>query len=132
MQVMPKYAAAKPINIFHVDQPEPNIRAGVKMLHNITVTYFDDPEIDATNKTLMTFAAYNAGPARVAKLRRMAKEQGLNPNVWFGNVELMAAKDIGQETVQYVSNIFKYYVAYKTTLEQNAIREKAKQAVANK
>jgi hypothetical protein len=44
----------------------------------------------------------------------------------------MAAKDIGQETVQYVSNIYKYYVAYKTTLEQNAIREKAKQAVANK
>lgn len=133
MQVLPKYAAAtNPINIANVDQLEPNIRAGAKMLHNITVTYFNDPEIDATNKTLMTFAAYNAGPARVAKLRRMAKEQGLNPNVWFGNVELMAAKDIGQETVQYVSNIYKYYVAYNATLEQNAIREKAKQAVANK
>jgi membrane-bound lytic murein transglycosylase MltF len=132
MQVMPKYAAAKPISISHVDQPEPNIRAGVKMLNHITVTYFNDPDIDATNKTLMTFAAYNAGPARVAKLRKMAKEQGLNPNVWFGNVELIAAKDIGQETVQYVSNIYKYYVAYKTTLEQHAIREKAKQAVANK
>jgi membrane-bound lytic murein transglycosylase MltF len=132
MQVMPKYAAASPINISHVDQAEPNIRAGVKMLHNITVTYFNDPGIDATNKTLLTFAAYNAGPARVAKLRTMAKKQGLDPNVWFGNVELMAAKDIGQETVQYVSNIYKYYVAYKTTLEQKSIREKAKQAVANR
>lgn len=132
MQVLPKYAAANPINISHVDQPEPNIRAGAKMLRHITATYFNDPGIDTTNKTLLTFAAYNAGPARVAKLRRMASEQGLNPNVWFGNVELMAAKDIGQETVRYVSNIYKYYVAYKTALEQNAIREKAKQAVANR
>ena len=132
MQVMPKFAAAKPINITGVNQAEPNIHAGTKMLHYITVTYFNDPGIDATNKTLMTFAAYNAGPARVAKLRKMATEQGLDPNVWFGNVELMAAKDIGQETVQYVSNIFKYYIAYKTTLEQDAIREKAKQAIAGK
>ena len=99
MQVLPKFAAANPINISHVDQPEPNIRAGTKMLHYITATYFNDPGIDATNKTLLTFAAYNAGPARVAKLRTMAREQGLEANVWFGNVELMAAKDIGQETV---------------------------------
>jgi membrane-bound lytic murein transglycosylase MltF len=132
MQVLPKYAAAAPINILHVDQVEPNIHAGTKMLRHITDTYFNDPGIDATNKTLFTFAAYNAGPARVAKLRSMATKQGLNPDVWFGNVELMAAKDIGQETVQYVSNIYKYYVAYKTTLEQNVIREKAKQRVANK
>jgi hypothetical protein len=41
---------------------------------------------------------------------------GLNPNVWFGNVELVCAKDIGQETVTYVSNIYKYYVAYKLQL----------------
>jgi membrane-bound lytic murein transglycosylase MltF len=80
----------------------------------------------------MTFAAYNAGPARVAKLRRMATAQGLDLNIWFGNVELMAAKDIGHETVQYVSNIYKYYVAYKTTLEQEGIRDKAKQALGQK
>jgi membrane-bound lytic murein transglycosylase MltF len=132
MQVMPKYAAAKPISISNVDQAEPNIRAGAKMVHNITVTYFNDPEIDPTNKTLLTFAAYNAGPSRIAKLRTMATAQGLDPNVWFGNVELMAAKDIGQETVQYVSNIFKYYVAYKASLEQFAIRDKAKQAVVKR
>jgi membrane-bound lytic murein transglycosylase MltF len=130
MQVIPKYAAAKPINIPNVNLAEPNIHAGAKMLHNITVTYFNEPGISPTDKTLLTFAAYNAGPGRVKKLRRMATEQGLNPNVWFGNVELMAAKDIGQETVQYVSNIYKYYVAYKTTLEQQALREKAKQSIS--
>ena len=132
MQVLPKYAAASPINITNVNQPGPNIRAGTKILRNIANTYLDDPAIDSTNKTLLTFAAYNAGPARVEKLRRMASEQGLNPNIWFGNVELMAAQDIGQETVRYVSNIYKYYVAYKTAMQQNEIRLKAKQSFSNR
>jgi len=127
MQVIPKYAAAKPIGIPNVQDAQENIHAGAKMLHNIAVTYFSD--LDPVNRTLFSFAAYNAGPGRVAKLRRMAKDEGLDPNVWFGNVELMAAKDIGQETVQYVSNIYKYYVAYKMALAQAEIRAKAKQAV---
>ncbi len=38
---------------------------------------------------------------------------GLDPNQWFNNVEEVAAKKIGRETVQYVSNIFKYYHAYR-------------------
>jgi membrane-bound lytic murein transglycosylase MltF len=131
MQVLPQYAAANPINIKNVQDADANIHAGVKMMHNIAEKYFNDPGIDSTNKTLFTFAAYNAGPGRVAKLRRMAQEQGLDPNRWFGNVELMAAKDIGQETVQYVSNIYKYYVAYKMAAAQTEVREKAKQGVIN-
>ena len=63
-------------------------------------------------KTLFSFAAYNAGPARVARLRKKTAEMGLDPNLWFNHVEVAAAKDIGRETVQYVSNIFKYYIAY--------------------
>ena len=129
MQVLPQYAAAAPISIPHVQDAQDNIHAGVKMMHSIAVKYFNEPGIDPMNKTLFTFAAYNAGPSRVAKLRRMAQEQGLDPNRWFGNVELMAAKDIGQETVQYVSNIYKYYVAYKMAAMQAEVREKAKQGV---
>ena len=49
---------------------------------------------------------------------------GLDPNVWFGNVELVAAKNIGQETVTYVSNIYKYYVAYTLASEQRDPRAK--------
>ena len=30
----------------------------------------------------------------------------------------MASEQIGRETVQYVSNIYKYYVAYTLILEQ--------------
>jgi len=129
MQVLPKYAAAKPISIPNVRDPENNIHAGAKMLAHITNTYFNDPGIDQMNKTLFTFAAYNAGQNRIVRLRKETREQGLDANKWFGNVELVVAKDIGQETVQYVANIYKYYVAYKMTLEQKRTREQAKQKV---
>ena len=126
MQVIPKYAAASPISISNVGTPDGNIHAGVKMLRNIDDTYFNDPKIDSLNKTLFVFASYNAGPNRIARLRKEATDMGLDPNVWFGNVELVAAKDIGQETVTYVANIYKYYIAYKLAVEQRQIREKAK------
>jgi membrane-bound lytic murein transglycosylase MltF len=127
MQVLPKYAAADPINIQNVRDVSNNIHAGTKMLAQITKTYFNDPAIDPVNKTMFTFAAYNAGPNRIVRLRKVAEKQGLDPNKWFGNVELVAAQDIGQETVQYVSNIYKYYVAYKMSLDQIRLREQAKE-----
>src|SRR5271157_43550 len=126
MQVIPKYAAASPISIPNVATPDGNIHAGVKMLRNIADTYFNDPKIDPVNKTLFVFASYNAGPNRIARLRKEAPDMGLDPNVWFGNVEMVAAKDIGQETVTYVANIYKYYVAYKLAVEQRELRQKAK------
>jgi membrane-bound lytic murein transglycosylase MltF len=122
MQVIPKLAAAPPISVPNVNDAEDNIRAGAKMLRNIADTYFKDPRLDASNKTLMVFASYNAGPTRIARLRKKAASEGLNPDKWFGNVELVVAKDVGQETVQYVSNIYKYYVAYKLTLEESATK----------
>jgi membrane-bound lytic murein transglycosylase MltF len=88
------------------------------MLRNIQDTYFNESDIDPLNKTLLSFASYNAGPNRIARLRKVAKAQGLDPDQWFGNVDLVVAKDIGQETVVYVSNIYKYYIAYKATVEQ--------------
>jgi membrane-bound lytic murein transglycosylase MltF len=126
MQVIPKNAAASPISIPNVGTADANIHAGVKMLRNIDDTYFNDPKIDSLNKTLFVFASYNAGPNRIKRLRKEAPDTGLDPNVWFNNVELVAAKDIGQETVTYVSNIYKYYIAYKLAVEQRQIREKAK------
>ena len=118
MQVIPRYAAAPPIDIPNVDTPEPNIHAGTKMLREIEDTYFRDQNLDVLNKTLFAFASYNAGPTRIADLRKKAASEGLNPNEWFGNVELVVAKDVGQQTVRYVSNIYKYYVSYKLALDQ--------------
>jgi len=130
MQVLPKYASANPINISNVRNADANIHAGTKMLAHIANTYFNDPGITPMNKTLFTFAAYNAGPNRIVRLRKQAEREGFDPNRWFGNVEFAVAEDVGQETVQYVSNIYKYYVAYKMTIEQARIREKAKQELS--
>ena len=128
MQVMPKLAAANPINVPNVNNADANIQAGVKMMRNIADTYFNDPAIDPVDKTLFVFASYNAGPNRIVQLRKKAQADGLDPNKWFGNVELKVAKDVGQETVNYVDNIYNYYVAYKLTqadtLQQKAAEQK--------
>jgi membrane-bound lytic murein transglycosylase MltF len=81
------------------------------------------------DKGLMTFASYNAGPGRVAGLRKEAAAQGLDPNRWFNNVELVAAKRIGRETVTYVSNIYKYYLAYQMMMQGEEARREAKARV---
>jgi membrane-bound lytic murein transglycosylase MltF len=130
MQVIPKYEAAPPINVKDVGTADKNIGAGVKMLRNITDAYFNDPAINQVDKTLFTFAGYNTGPSRIAGLRKKAANDGLDPNKWFGNVELEVAQSIGQETVTYVDNIYKYYVAYKLTLQERMRKEKAKTGIA--
>src|SRR5271165_185729 len=118
MQVKPSTAAAPPISIPDIGTAENNIHAGVKLLNSIAEDYFSDPKIDSMNRLLLTFAAYNCGPNRIADLRKEAPTQGLDPNKWFGNVELMVSERVGQTTVEYVSNIYKYYVAYKLVVEQ--------------
>ncbi len=118
MQVKPKTAAAPPISIPDITTAENNIHAGVKVLKDISDNYFNDPKIDPVNRLLFTFAGYNAGPNRIADLRKKAAAAGLDPNKWFGNVELLVAQSVGPVTVQYVSNIYKYYVAYKLVVAQ--------------
>ncbi len=91
--------------------------------------YYANEPMDPLNKGLMTFASYNAGPGRVRQLRREAEKRGLDPNVWFGNVERVASEKIGRETVTYVSNIYKYYITYKLVMEQLEQREAARATV---
>jgi membrane-bound lytic murein transglycosylase MltF len=128
MQVMPSTAASYPINIPDVTKVDPNIHAGVKLLKYIRDDYFKNDPMDPLNKTLLTLAAYNAGPARVKQCRQMAADMGLNPNVWFKNVEYTVAKKVGAETVGYVSNIYKYYLGWKLTSEREAARAQLRQA----
>jgi len=128
MQVIPKYAAANPIRVPDVTKADKNILAGVRMLHHIVTTYFDDPAIDPVNKTLFSFASYNAGPNRIVRLRKKASDDGLDPNKWFGNVELEVAEEVGEEPVLYVDNIYKYYVAYKLATERKQELQKARPA----
>jgi membrane-bound lytic murein transglycosylase MltF len=126
MQVMP--ATGKELKVGDIKELEPNIHAGVKYIRFMMDQYLANEPMDRLNKGLFAFASYNAGPNRIKQLRAEAKRRGLDPNVWFGNVERVAAERIGRETVQYVSNIFKYYVAYRLTMEELEERAAAKKA----
>ena len=128
MQIKPSTAAGAPISVSGVEaSTERNIEAGVKYLRFMMDRYYKDAPMTRVNKGLFAMASYNAGPARVAALRRKAAAQGLDPNVWFGNVEVIAAREIGRETVQYVSNIYKYYVSYTLLQQQATARREAKE-----
>jgi membrane-bound lytic murein transglycosylase MltF len=124
MQVMP--ATGAELKVGDINQLEPNVHAGVKYVRFMMDRYYADEPMDRLNKGLFTFASYNAGPGRIRGLRERAKKRGLDPNKWFNNVEVLAAESIGRETVQYVSNIYKYYLAYTMLVEQQEQRAKAR------
>ena len=126
MQVMPATARDKAVAIPDIEHLESNIHAGIKYNRWVVDNFYQDPAISRLNKGLFAFASYNAGPGRVASLRKQAAAEGLDPNTWFNNVELVAAKRIGRETVVYVSNIYKYYLAYQMMSGQGHTREQAK------
>jgi membrane-bound lytic murein transglycosylase MltF len=118
MQVMPDTARDPSVGIPNIEETEPNINAGIKYLRWVVDKYFADAEIDPLNQMLFAFASYNAGPNRIARLRDEAAAAGLDRNKWFRNVELVVARRVGREPVQYVANIFKYYIAYTSIAEQ--------------
>jgi membrane-bound lytic murein transglycosylase MltF len=127
MQVMP--ATGEELKVGDITVTEPNIHAGAKYMSTLKSRYFPEPELNEVDRTLMCFAAYNAGPARIASLRKTAAARGLDPNVWFNNMELVVAEKIGRETTTYVRNIYKYYVSYKLTQDAEAERKRVRDAV---
>ena len=127
MQLMPDTAKDPAVGIPEVHILEKNIEAGTKYMRWILDNYFEDAELDEINKHLFAFASYNAGPNRIKRLRKQAAEEGFDPNKWFQNVEIVVAREVGREPVQYVSNIFKYYTAYTLVLED---LEREKEIVA--
>ena len=133
MQLLPSTAAAKPVSIVGVDKSaELNIKAGAVYMRHLRETYVNDSAVDDKNQMLMALAAYNAGPGNLRSFREITREMGLNPNIWFKNVERGAAKKVGIETVQYVSNIYKYYLAYRSLLEREAAQNMAKEVIREK
>jgi membrane-bound lytic murein transglycosylase MltF len=118
MQIKPDTAADASVGIPDVRSLDNNVHAGVKYLRHISDRYFSDAHFDDLNRHMFAFAAYNAGPARVQKLRAEAGREGLDPNQWFNNVEIVAARDVGREPVEYARNILKYWVAYRLAQDQ--------------
>jgi len=108
---------------FQDEDLENNIHAGTKYLSVLRGHYFSDADMEPTERMLFTMAGYNAGPNRINRLRKVAEARGLDPNVWFNNVELVVAAQVGREPVTYVGNIYRYYIAYKRALASQASKE---------
>jgi membrane-bound lytic murein transglycosylase MltF len=124
MQVLPSTAMDKSVGIKNFRELEGNIEAGAKYNRFVADTYFDDPEISDLDQILFVLASYNAGPNRVARVRKKAED----PNTWFGQVEWQVAKAAGAEPIKYVKNIYIYYVVFSRLYEY----DKQRKAAANK
>ena len=124
MQLMPATGAEMKVGDIRVT--EPNIHAGTKYMDRLMSRYFPDANFSEGNRPLFAFASYNCGPGNVARARKEAKRRGLDPDKWFNNVEIVVAEQVGVETTTYVRNIYKYYVAYKLTLDAHNEAEAAR------
>jgi membrane-bound lytic murein transglycosylase MltF len=127
MQLMPATGREMKVGDIHVT--ENNIHAGAKYMDRLMTQYFSGAHFSDEERPLFAFASYNAGAARIAKMRSLAQQRGLDPDKWFNNVEIVVADKIGIETTTYVRNIYKYYVSYKLTLEAQEHQKKAKENV---
>lgn len=123
MQVLPTTAADPNVRVAGVStSAERNVEAASKYLRFLANTYLDDPGLTPDNKVFMLLAAYNAGPGNLRRARRLAQERGLDPDIWLHNVERATGQLLGNETVNYVNNVYKYYVAYKLAEERRQER----------
>jgi membrane-bound lytic murein transglycosylase MltF len=127
MQVMP--ATGAELKVGDIKLTEPNVHAGAKYMDKLLTKYFPDAKFNALNRELFGFASYNCGPGNISRMRKEAVKQGLDPDKWFNNVEIVTAKKIGIETTTYVRNIFKYYVAYKMMVDVEEEKKKALEGI---
>ena len=126
MQVLKSTAKDPVVGVPNIEKLEDNIHAGVKYMAFMRDRYYSKSDLALVDRVAFTWASYNAGPGRVRQMRTMAEKMGLNPDIWFNHVELAAGKIVGRETVKYVSNIYKYYIAYKLIEKLSADTEAAR------
>lgn len=126
LQVMPRTARER--GVTKLTDPETNIRVGLEYLTWVRDRFEDD--LPVRDRMWFTLAAYNVGQGHVRDARRLATEQGLDPDKWFDNVEqailLLSQPEHaraaqhgycrGREPVQYVREIRSRYEAYLETL----------------
>ncbi|HQR55002.1 MAG TPA: transglycosylase SLT domain-containing protein [Burkholderiaceae bacterium] len=128
MQIMP--ATGKDLKVGDITVAEANVHGGAKYMDQLMTLYFKDANFSPTNRSLFAFASYNAGPGRIAQMRKEAEKRGFDPNLWFNNVEIVTAEKVGIETTTYVRNIYKYYVSYTLLLESQEDLRKAREALS--
>jgi membrane-bound lytic murein transglycosylase MltF len=130
MQIMP--TTGKDLAVGSIHEIEPNIHGSTNYMDQLMTRYFPDAKFTEEVRPLFAFASYNAGPGNISKTRKEARKRGLDPDKWFNNVELVVAEKIGMETTTYVRNTYKYYVAYRLTMEAQVAQMKAHEALDKK
>jgi membrane-bound lytic murein transglycosylase MltF len=127
MQIMP--ATGAELRVGDIKVAENNVHGGAKYMDQLMTKYFQDAKFSESNRPLFAFASYNAGPGRIAQMRKEAAKRGLDPDKWFNNVEIVTAEKVGIETTTYVRNIYKYYVAYSLMAATRAEQLEARKAL---
>jgi membrane-bound lytic murein transglycosylase MltF len=130
MQIMP--ATGRELGVGDITRIEANVHAGAKYMDRLMTRYFPDAKFDEAERSKFAFASYNAGPSRIARLRQLAIDRGLDGDQWFNNVEIVVAEKVGIETTTYVRNIYKYYVAYKLVAASQEAAHQARKTVEGK
>lgn len=110
MQITPE--TARMMGVKNPQETGPNITAAARYLGYLR-EMFTSPDIAPDDRMYFMLAAYNAGEGRLQRLRDKAASQGLDPNRWHGNVEVVAQRTVGQRMVDYVSAVSRYYLAYQ-------------------
>lgn len=122
MQVMPR--TARDLGYKLPFSEESGIAAGVAYLAWSRDRF--EETLPPQERIWFSLAAYNAGSGHVYDARRLAEQQGWNPDIWFDNVEkamlLLSKRKYhskarfgyvrGSEPVNYVRKIRKRYQAY--------------------
>ncbi len=124
MQIKEETAHTPEVGIRDITTAKNNVNAGVKYLAFLRDTYFSEPKIGTAARIRFALAAYNAGPAAIARMRKIATRQQLDQNKWFGNVENVTLRHLGSQPVTYVANIEKYYYAYRLSNRELTHRRK--------
>jgi membrane-bound lytic murein transglycosylase MltF len=130
MQLLPSTAGDPNVGIPDIDSVEDNIHAGARYMAFLRDRYFDDPEMTPWDRRAFSWAAYNAGPRAIMRVRNRAEEMGLDPDVWTGQAEVATSYVVGREPVHYVANIQKYYLAYRLARTENDARDRIQSAGA--
>ncbi|WP_165840092.1 lytic transglycosylase F [Motiliproteus coralliicola] len=117
MQIPLAYQRRSDLQVGNTHDLENNVHAAAKYLDYLQRSYFADPGISEQDRLFFSWAAYFAGPDKIRRVRRLAEQQGLDPNRWFDNVELTTARSLGRQPVDYVLGSYKYYISYRLHLD---------------
>ena len=114
------------LGIEDLNDPDAGVHAGIRYMHQILERL--EPRIPLKHRLRFALAAYNAGFGHLKDARRLAAEEGFDPDKWFGHTEkamLLLSQPRyyqrarygyvrGSETVRYVSEIQNRYDHYVT------------------